>query len=72
MQRDNNNARHQNRKGQISLNHKLVSQFEHWLKHDLPNTSNHIRVALSSVKKVFLKKKMADHIQDLISEHDNS
>ena len=35
MQRDNN-ARHQNRKGQISLNHKYFnSQFEHYLKHGI-------------------------------------
>lgn len=40
-----NNARHQNREGQISLNHKLfVSQFKHWLKHDLPNASNYLIV----------------------------
>ena len=45
MQRDNN-ARHQSRKGHISLNQKLfISQFEYWLKRDLPNASNHVRVA---------------------------
>ena len=44
MQGDNN-AHHQNRKSQISLNHKLfISQFEYWLKHDLPIASNHINV----------------------------
>ena len=55
MQRDNN-ARHQSRKGHISLNHKLfISQFEYWLKRDLPNASNHIRVTLSSIKKAHFK-----------------
>ena len=61
MQKDDD-PRHQNRTGQISFNHKnFLSQFEHWLKHDLPNVSNHIKVTLSSIKKVHLKK-LVDHI----------
>ena len=71
MQRDNK-ARHRNRKGKVSLNHELlINQFEHWVKHDVPNASHHVRVALSSIKKVNLKK-IADHLQDFISEHNNS
>ena len=71
MQRDNN-ARHQNRKGQIYFNQNLfINQLEHQLNHDLPNASNHVRVPLSSIKKVPLEK-IANHIQDFISEHNNS
>ena len=69
MQRDNITY-HENRKGQISLNHKpFINQFEHWLKHDLPNASNHMRVAFILHQKV---EKIADHIQDFNSEHNKS
>ena len=52
-----NKAHHQNRKGQIRLNHKLfTNQFEHCLKQGWPNASNPIRAALSFIKKVHLKK----------------
>ena len=71
MQRDNT-ALSQNINGQTSLTNKFfISPFKHWLKHDLPHASNHIRVALSSIKKVHLKK-INDHIQDFIGEHNNS
>lgn len=59
-------------KGQSNVNDKLfINQFEHWVKHDLPNALDHIRVALSSIKNMYLKK-VADHIQDFISQHNNS
>lgn len=51
MRRDNN-ARHQIKKGQISLNHKFfVSQFKHWIKHDLLNASKHLIVPSSAIER---------------------
>ena len=46
MQGDND-VHDRNRKSQIILNHKpFTNQFEYWLKHDLSNASNYVRVAL--------------------------
>ena len=57
-------CRHVNGKGINILNYKqFITNLNNYLKDDLPNELNYIKVSLASIKKRHLKQ-IADHIND--------
>ena len=60
--------RHVSRRGMSILNYKqLTDNLNNYLKDDLPNALNHIKVSLASIKKRHLKQ-IADYINDLLND----
>ena len=70
FQRDQT-CRHNNRKGISMLNCKqFIINLNNYLKDDLPNVLNYIRVSLASIKKRHLKQ-TADHISDFLNDQNS-
>ena len=68
----NRNPNNRHKKHNRNINFDIfIKQLEYWIKNDLPNAPNHIRVALSSMKKKHLKS-VADYISDFLSQQDSS
>ena len=64
-------CRHANRKGISILNYKqFIINLNNYLKDDLPNALNYIRVSLASIKKRHLKE-IADHINDFFNDQNS-
>ena len=64
-------CRHVNRKGISILNYKqFIINLNNYLKDDLPNALNYIRVSLASIKKRHLKQ-IADHTNDFFNDQNS-
>ena len=63
--------RHVNRKGISILNYKQsIINLNNYMKDDLPNALNYIRVMLASIKKRH-SKQIADHINDFLNDQNS-
>ena len=64
-------CRNLNRKGINILNYKqFITSINNYLKDDLPNALNYIRVSLASTKKRHLKQ-IADYINDFLNDQNS-
>ena len=64
-------CRHESRKGIFILKHKqFILNLNNYLKDDLPNALNYIRVSLASIEKRHLKQ-IADQINGFLNDQDS-